>query len=782
MSQVTLSDNYRIDQYVRINNKKNFLLESIPDYYPGTRKHSTFWKGEIKKCVEGFWSQDKENAEDTSEGDWRFMPPNLYFYVNHGSITFETKGKRSGKVDRPDLRDLEWEIFYNYELCKGFSGFNKEPKYSCNVLLKENLTDDELKEHCYDEEGNFDKERRDNLFKENGERKEYVPAKEYIRKLHDDNYGNTVYFNPVKNLFILGTRGLGKSYSIGVGLILHTFLFDGMSRYNLSGVNKRPKRSILVGAPKSDKSTDLLNKTFSAFINLDKLIDPDNLGNKKNPLSKIVSGTLNPNNAGSTFRHRYKKKVGNQEIWGGTGTEIKHVTYTKQDPSAGVGGRYILSVIEEIGLLENIIAVHAANENTQRLDDKFGVSVYIGTGGEFEKIIEAEQIFRNPKEFTCLDFDDVYEETGKIGWFIPYHYSRNKWKDQNGNTDLEKAHKDILKERKEKRSNPVAYQSHITYLPIKPSEMFTSNKGSIFPAVELKEVRRKLAAGDNYKKKSKAIKTYFDPASEEGVSYIVDEDAQPLYHSTKYDDLKGCPLMYEEPIKINGKVPDDMYIAGLDPFWKDYIPEKPSLGSFWIMKNYNYAPAGYGYSQIVLEYTARPEGGHLVFNTELEKLLRLYNIGPRSFFVENDKGENTLLYFKKKPELMHMLGFTTSVLNKKTGVASNPTFGVSTANHLVKKKIIEYLYEWLIEERTQIDGVTLRNMDIIPSIGLVEELIKFDWEGNFDRVMGFAMAIIGLRNNYNEHEKAWEEKKLTPLGSLANNNELFQPSRAFVPY
>lgn len=63
---------------------------------------------------------------------------------------------------------------------------------------------------------------------------------------------------------MLGSRDSGKSYSVA-GLIAHNFLFDGAVDYNEQLIATPAPTELLVGAEKSDKSTDLLKKVRDAF-------------------------------------------------------------------------------------------------------------------------------------------------------------------------------------------------------------------------------------------------------------------------------------------------------------------------------------------------------------------------------------------------------------------------------------------------------------------------------------------------------------------------------------
>ena len=82
----------------------NFRLKDIPNYHPELEYYDRleFWKGEKRKCIEGYWSYD--------ETGYRFMPPSLYFYGNFFKITVTDKGKKTRLSARPTIRDIDWHI------------------------------------------------------------------------------------------------------------------------------------------------------------------------------------------------------------------------------------------------------------------------------------------------------------------------------------------------------------------------------------------------------------------------------------------------------------------------------------------------------------------------------------------------------------------------------------------------------------------------------------------------------------------------------------------------
>jgi len=209
--------------FLRIENRNNFLIKEFPKIHPQSSKYISFWREQKRRVIEGFWSPDDKDVKvDTLKtpcknpnmsNKWRYMPSNLYFYVNMAAILHRPKGmpKTSPKiVIRPFLRDIEWEFFYNWAECRGFSGFLNDEEYSCSLLLSEDgISDEELINESLDIDGNRVDAIYYNFFNKKNERKQYISAREYLRKLHNRPLGLALYNNEARNLLILSARGGG---------------------------------------------------------------------------------------------------------------------------------------------------------------------------------------------------------------------------------------------------------------------------------------------------------------------------------------------------------------------------------------------------------------------------------------------------------------------------------------------------------------------------------------------------------------------------------------------
>lgn len=749
-------------RFLIIRNRKNFLLSEIPQFNPASRKYLKWWRTQKKRCIEGFWSiDDKDVNIDIVPNEpnfveskrWRYMPPTTYFYGNFGTILRNRKGSTSGAKEflKPSLDDVEWEFGYNWIEARGFSGFEFDEEYSCNRYLLEEFTDDELTDKCLDIEGNVMPLLYNNYFKKNGTRKKYIPVREYIRKVFDKPLGRPVYANEPRNLMILGTRDGGKSYLVANQGIAHELLFDGMRYYEVLKPEDRPIAELVVGASISDKSTDLLKKVKYTIDRLPGVWKKGSDEEVPSPLYKHMSGNLSSN---QDWKHVFElKKGGSWQKF--EGSYIKHRTFTTENPEAAAGGRPGTIVLEEVGLVGNLLAIHGTNDAAQNDSGrKFGSTLYIGTAGNMEKILEAELIFNDPRGFDFLEFENIWEEgEGKICWFIPSYYMARDFKDENGNTRLEKAKAHFEKRRatKAKSSSKKSLESEKINYPFVPSEMFVNKTNNEFPISDIKIRIRDLFSPNNNELSHTYKGTY--SMNENGeVKFEKDDKLKPIREfPLKKDerDLMGAIEMFEPPVKNNeGRVPTGVYGASLDPVDDDGNDNtSQSLQSFYIINLLT--------DRIVLEYTARTKFAKLYYE-QVRRALIDYNA---TLLYENQK-KGIYTYFDQKNSL-YLLEDTPQALKDSesqkgnfTGNRSKGVYNTPKIKYWGEQDLLPAYLE--AQAYNKKDGVT--NLQVWKSVGALREMIYYDGKINTDRISSLGLLMI-LRELKLKHKVKIVKKK-----------------------
>lgn len=145
-------------------------------------------------------------------------------------------------------------------------------------------------------------------------------------------------------------------------------------------------------------------------------------------------------------------------------------------------------------------------------------------------------------------------------------------------------------------------------------------------------------------------------------------------------------------------------------------------------------------------------------------------------YFENAVG-NVKDYFEKIRRLDLLARQPVTVFNKKASYESSPQviYGYPMSNQKIKWEAIQYLRSWLLQEREE----NKRNLDLITDPGLLQELLSFNMDGNFDRVMSLVGCVIGLEEMSNISKRREEfyseesalQKDIYRL--IVNNKRLF---------
>lgn len=721
---------------IKINNRKNFVLNEVKSLHPSTIKYKTYWARHTKRCIEGLWSPDDETIHldinedipnDLVTNKWRWCPGNLYFYCNFGTMTLKEKGasKASSKtLSRPFLRDIDWDLSYNFMECRGFSGFKEDEEFTCerNVYL-------------YFIEGRLDVDVTKWGLKKDGSPKTYIPAREYLRKLHPRPFGLALWENEAKNFFILGTRDFGKSYYVSQAILLPLYLFDDAKEYTEHTIKNPNKVDMVVGASIASKSTEMLSKFTMGLNKLPGAWGEGTSEYEPCPFFKNHIGNLQVGKV--PFQHEYEVKVGNNTAKKGSLSSIKHVTYTIANPEAGAGSRASVSIIEEVGLMENILAVHSSNDAIMRNDgdEKFGTEVYIGTGGNIEKIRECEQIFNNPDDYKCLSFDNVLEQTSnKIGYFMPTIFAAMRFKDDNGNTDVKKAfeYRYKLREELKKRASPVPLASEMMNFPMFPSEMFLKGDNHKFPVVQIRErIGDIIARPHQYKNNFYYGDLVFDVDGKLRYKACSPLRAIEEYPIKDNKEKPGCCIIYKMPIKDSlGNIPSGRYILGTDTY-DDDESNTTSLGSCFVFDLWT--------DEFVAEFTGRPDTE--TFYETTRKLTLFYGAIGYHLYEQNKKGLYS--YYNKKNSI-HYLADTPSYLaqthNIKISSEGNKKKGVNMINKELVNHGVLLQSDWIKEQNEEGEFINLQS---IRSLGYLRECLYYSQaSGNYDRISAINMIFM----------------------------------------
>jgi hypothetical protein len=676
-------------------NNSNFRLKDIPNFHPELEYYERvgFWKEEKRKCIEGYWSS----------GKW--MPGPLYYYVNFHNIQFEDETSVAQAFGLPFLRDIDWELFFIYEECRGFSGFSDDKKFTCD------------RKYGPEKELSIKLQR---ITKAESESKIYITAREYLRKNHGKSLGKPLYKNASQHFMSIQARGSGKSYSTSA-IVAHNFLFDGSTDYDDYVERRKLKQytssESIIGAIDTKYTMPLVDKVKIA---LELLPGTFTMGDDiyPSPLAAEFSGSLQANKFITSDLSKSK---------------LYHRTF-KDNPLAANGTRPNIVALDEVGFMYNIKESWGAIEATQASKAKKNLVIWaLGTGGlvSGRAALYAESIFRNPSEYNCVEFEDVFEHRGKIGYFVPYSLTMNEFKkNANKDTDLELARMFIENKRQiaKKSSDPTVYQTEIINGPMVPSEAFLVLEGAFFPTLQLKEQLAEVEGGKYKKYMEASFKGHISFNEKNEPEFYTQQDALPIrsFPLGKNDEKKGCIEVWVKPQRNDeGVIPRGTYIAGIDVVDKDKSTTD-SLPSIVVMNRYT--------RQIVAEYTGRTTEAKDFYEI-CRKLLLYFNaigmyeknlIGLYNYF---DQNKCTYL-LADTPYQLRSTDTYKAGTNTSKGINASGTINAE-ARSMIKS--------WL-QERISTNSET-RVYETIYSPAMLTELVMWNPSGNFDRVSSLGMLM-----------------------------------------
>ena len=409
---------------------------------------------------------------------------------------------------------------------------------------------------------------------------------------------------------------------------------------------------------------------------------------------------------------------------------------------------------------QDVYNMHTEHTNTY-LSNGF---VTKQTGGDMSgSTQDFADMFNDPASHMFKVYDNIYEEhesRGKCGWFVDDMWFREgAWVeingkryeavDENGNALKWVAEIDLNQERakiagKDKEAYTVALSQYCKSV----SEAFLITSGNVFPVAELsarlsvlKTPEGNRLAGTNGDLVEKAGVVFFQPDLTGKKEPI---NRYPTPKSRK--NLDGCVVQFEAPLEINGKVPSGAYIISIDPLGIDGAGEE-SLVAIYCLKTKRYAHL-IGHDEIVMSYVGRPSVDPLdATNWILLKMAKYYNAKVTH---ENDRnGAAVRNFFIQQNEVGRLLRPPADIVEKHVthSTTNIRKSGHSMGNVKLKEMGEIYLKRWLLERRgvNPVTGLEELNLEKICDRGLLEELISYNRDGNFDRCVAKGSQVQTLK-------------------------------------
>ena len=435
------------------------------------------------------------------------------------------------------------------------------------------------------------------------------------------------------------------------------------------------------------------------------------------------------------------------------------------DKARGIRGPFIH--YEEDGLFPNL--EKAWNVNRQAVEDggvATGFMLAGGTGGvEGASFEGSEKLFYRPEAYNIYGIPNVYDRntTGDTtcGFFWGAYMNRNAcYDDENGEPDVVKALLEICKDRyiiKYGASDALALTQKKAEQPVTPQEAVMRTEGTVFPVVDLKEYLEQIST----KRDSFLAEHYVGELvhlPDGNIDWRPVSDRAPLRsYDLTIKNRTGCLEIFEMPKKNGeGYIQRGRYIAGIDPIDAD---TGPSLFSMLVMDTFT--------DRIVAEYSGRPRTANETYEIPLRTLIFYnaeanYEMNLKGLFAYFDN-RNKLHYLADTPQILKDMDFvkaTNLYGNKAKGTRA--TTGVNSWGRLLQA-------DWQRSPAYGDDDDPRLNLHKLRSFGYIEECIKWNIDGNFDRVSAGCMLFILREDRVKITESAMRNKDF-PVKSLANDS------------
>jgi hypothetical protein len=377
-----------------------------------------------------------------------------------------------------------------------------------------------------------------------------------------------------------------------------------------------------------------------------------------------------------------------------------------------------------------------------------------GTGGDMKKFMDAKSLMFDADNFNFLAYNNEKDERRVHGLFISYKYRMEAKEESTLGTFLQQPEGSDLHnvkmlvsneekaleittanlERLKKAGDRVAYLKEKMYYPLEVDDIFLNEDTNIFDIEAAKRQKGRLL---NQGRTGTPVVLFHDG---EKISHEF-TDKQPITNfPLKNSDLKDAPVViYEFPIE---SPPYGLYVAGVDPYRQGQAAYSTSLGSVYVYKRMHDITGEKYQDMFVASYCARPDKKD-TWEEQARLLIKYYNArtlceNDDISFIEYMKAKGDAHYLEKQPDWLKEVVPGTTVKRD---------YGV----HRSSEKIRDYLHNCLKKYMEEVvytekdeDGNIIKEVQGVSKIFdpvLLEEIIQYNDQGNFDRIIAAELAI-----------------------------------------
>jgi len=380
--------------------------------------------------------------------------------------------------------------------------------------------------------------------------------------------------------------------------------------------------------------------------------------------------------------------------------------------------------------------------------------ILTGTGGDMKKFMDAKSLMFDVDNFNFLTYNNSKDDKRVHGLFISHKYRMEAKEDSTLGTYLNEPSTSDLHnvkmlvsneekatqitndnlERLKKAGDRIAYLKEKMYYPQEVDDIFLNEDTNIFDIDSAKRQKIRLL---NQERTGTPVVLFNDG---EKIAHEFTDKLPISNFPLKNSDLKEAPVViYEFPID---NPPYGLYVAGVDPYRQGKSAYSSSLGSVYIYKRMHEISGEKYQDMFVASYCARPDKKE-TWEEQARFLIKYYNArtlceNDDISFIEYMKAKGDAHYLERQPDWLKEIVPNTTVKRD---------YGI----HRSSQKIIDYLHTCLkkymeapifVEKNDA--GEVIREVLGVSKIFdpvLLEEIIQYNDQGNFDRIIAAELAI-----------------------------------------
>ena len=380
--------------------------------------------------------------------------------------------------------------------------------------------------------------------------------------------------------------------------------------------------------------------------------------------------------------------------------------------------------------------------------------ILTGTGGDMKKFMDAKSLMFDVGNYNFLEYNNAKDEKRIHGLFIShkfrmeakYESSLGVYLDLPKKNDLHnvrmlvsdeelatKITNDNL-ERLKRAGDRLAYLKEKMYYPQEVDDIFLNEDSNIFDIEGAKRQKARLLANE---RTGTPVVLYDDG---DGIKHEFTDKLPITNFPLKNADHKDAPIViYEFPVE---NPPYGLYVAGVDPYRQGKAAYSTSLGAVYIYKRMH-AITGEKYQDMfVASYCARPDKKE-VWEEQARLLIKYYNAralceNDEVSFIDYMISKNDAHYLEKQPEWLKEVVPNTTV-RRDYGIHRSAEKIRDFLHGCLKK----YTEQTLLVEKNEAGEIINEKKGMVKIFDpvLLEEMIQYNEDGNFDRIIAAELAV-----------------------------------------